>query len=193
MTLCNNCGVDKPESSFHKDKSKPAGRHGICKECRCLKAKGYRKRFADKLREVERRRSEARKPQKLDYNKRYYQANRDAIISQVKEYRAHNSGAIKVAIRRWQQRNRAKVNATCAFRHAAKLRAIPAWANKFFMEEAYALAKLREKCTGIKWHVDHIVPLQSRIVCGLHCEQNLRVIPAVENLSKHNRYWPDMP
>lgn len=75
----------------------------------------------------------------------------------------------------------------------SKITATPAWANTFFMEEAYALAKLRTAVTGIKWHVDHIVPVRSRLVCGLHCEANLQVITARQNLSKGNRIWPDMP
>ena len=74
-----------------------------------------------------------------------------------------------------------------------KLNAIPAWANKFFIEEAYHLAKLREKMCGGVWHVDHIVPLKSKVVCGLHVEHNLRVIPGTDNIKKGNRYWPDMP
>lgn len=41
-------------------------------------------------------------------------------------------------------------------------------------------------------HVDHIVPLQSNWVCGLHCEANLRVIPGAENESKRNFWWPQM-
>jgi hypothetical protein len=73
------------------------------------------------------------------------------------------------------------------------LKATPAWANKFFITEAYHLAKLREKICGGKWHVDHIVPLKSAIVCGLHVENNLRVIPGAENSVKGNRHWPDMP
>lgn len=41
--------------------------------------------------------------------------------------------------------------------------------------------------TGIPHQVDHIVPLQSKIVCGLHVEHNLRVITATENARKKNK------
>ena len=40
--------------------------------------------------------------------------------------------------------------------------------------------------------VDHIVPLNHPYVSGLHNEFNLRVITALENAKKSNKYWPDM-
>ena len=53
--------------------------------------------------------------------------------------------------------------------------------------EAHDLRKLRNKTTGIVWHVDHILPLKGKNICGLHIWSNLQVIPAKVNLSKGNR------
>ena len=78
-------------------------------------------------------------------------------------------------------------------RRDLRRKATPSWANKFFISEIYDLARGRTKVMGVKWQVDHIVPLKNDLVCGLHVEQNLRVVLATENRSKKNRYWPDMP
>ena len=58
---------------------------------------------------------------------------------------------------------------------------------EFVFDEAYDLAKSREKLFGFKWHVDHIIPLNGKNVSGLHVWNNLQVIPAVVNLSKGNK------
>lgn len=93
----------------------------------------------------------------------------------------------------WRKKFSARRVAQARKRRIELLNAQPSWAIKFFMDEAYKLADLRTKMTGSKWQVDHIVPLKSRKVCGLHVHNNLRVIPAIDNNRKGNRHWPDMP
>lgn len=78
-------------------------------------------------------------------------------------------------------------------RQRVKGRATPTWADIDRIREVYMAAQWLTSITGIVHHVDHIVPLTSDLVCGLHVENNLQVLPGPENLRKHNRAWHDMP
>lgn len=108
-------------------------------------------------------------------------------------WRKKNLAAKAKLSREYAKRYPERMNARNALRRAARKGAIPQWANTEFMREVYDLARLRTKLTGIQWHVDHIVPLRSRLVCGLHWERNLQVIPAKHNLQKNNLSWEGMP
>lgn len=111
-------------------------------------------------------------------------------------YRAANREKVLEMQRAWYRANVPKQLAYNASRRAQTCQAAAAFQdefNTFVIAEAFALSDLRSRATGITWHVDHIVPLKSKIVCGLHCAANIRVIPASENWSKGNRRWPHMP
>lgn len=72
-------------------------------------------------------------------------------------------------------------------------KAMPKWANTFFIQEIYALARLRTKLFDLIFHVDHIIPLRGKLVCGLHVENNLQILPEKENLRKSNHLsWEGM-
>jgi len=69
----------------------------------------------------------------------------------------------------------------------------PDWcANHSDFKKIYHEAKRLRKM-GKDVHVDHIVPICSPIVCGLHVPWNLEIIPAKTNMSKSNNMWPGHP
>ena len=73
---------------------------------------------------------------------------------------------------------------------AARTQSVPSWYGEWdelVLLEANALAAERAECTGIAWHVDHMIPLKAKGVCGLHCAANIQVIPATLNTHKCNR------
>ena len=109
------------------------------------------------------------------------------------EYAHGRNARIKIISAKYRKNNTEKVNARTALRRARQDRAVPGWANHFFINEIYDLARLRTRYLGVKHHVDHIVPMHHSVVCGLHVEHNLRVIPEIDNIRKKNLFWPDMP
>jgi hypothetical protein len=122
--------------------------------------------------------------------RRWRLANPDAESASKTAYRIKNPYKVALANRLWAQRNRGKRNAIEACRRAAKLRATPQWVERSRIQDIYTEVDRRSKTEGVVYHVDHIVPLQSEFVCGLHCLSNLQIIPGKENISKGNRTWP---
>jgi hypothetical protein len=133
-------------------------------------------------------------PEKTALNKRNSRINNKEKYNQRSiDWCLKNSERRKQQSKNYADKNRATIHANTRRRQINKLKAVAAWGNKFFIEEAYSLAALRTKIFGYKWEVDHIVPLQSKLVCGLHVEHNLQVISRNANRKKSNHYWPDMP
>lgn len=85
----------------------------------------------------------------------------------------------------WTRSNKHKINAIQAKRRSAKINATPRWMTAMdflLIKEIYKAAAI------LSMHVDHIVPLQGKNVCGLHVPWNLQPLPAAQNIKKSNRY-----
>ncbi len=163
MKICTRCKELKPLERYGK---KTAARDGLtceCKVCNSYRARKRREIHSEQVREWTR----SWRLRNKDHIAAYEKANRASATSRLAKYRA------------------SKLKATVQFEDIEF--------NDFVISEFYDLAKLRTAATKINWHVDHIVPLQSEIVCGFHYYTNLRVITAKENQMKSNKYWKDMP
>lgn len=69
--------------------------------------------------------------------------------------------------------------------------ATPEWRDKEAITAVYTERDLRSTLSGEPYHVDHIIPIQGKMVCGLHVHNNLQVLPARENLEKNNSFDVD--
>ncbi len=124
----------------------------------------------------------AKNPEKYaEHMRHHYERNKEELKARAMAYYLEN----KVALRPF-------LAAASMRRAAKKALAIPAWADHRAIRAIYEEAAKVTKETGVRHNVDHIVPLQSKKVCGLHCEANLRILERIENISKGNRFWPDM-
>lgn len=192
MKVCTKCGTEKPLTEFYRQGHRL---RTDCKACVIARSDAWRRIHPERKRAISIKWYRAHKDTEnaKQRARRKANPNRAGEAMRMRAWRKANPEKAKAECARWAKANPAWCAAKRMRRHAAKLRAVPKWVNNFFVEEIYDLAARRTKVMGFKWQVDHIVPLQSPLVCGLHVEHNLQVIPAIENLKKHNRIWPDMP
>ena len=147
-----------------------------------------------------------RRQAQIEFSKQYYIKNKKQISQTKKEYRDANKEIIattkKLNYEKYKEKhlaqkkeyralNKGKINALNAARKKVIKQQTPKWVgttDKWFILETYELAALRTEMFGFSWNVDHIIPLQGKIVSGLHVPNNLQVIPAIENIRKKNKY-----
>lgn len=203
---CSKCGGTKLMELFNKSSRSKMGRTSHCKACRKEARENnkeaiaaQRKAYYEANKEVlltEAKQDRQENPEKYKAKEAAkYLRHQDDIKARVLDYQKRKPEVYRKAGKKYREDNPHLGRAKTAKRRAAKLRATPVWGNsefeQFYIAELYHLAQLRGEA-GIPCHVDHIVPLISKLVCGLHCAANLRILPAKENESKGNRFWPDM-
>lgn len=123
--------------------------------------------------------------------KLWAEANPETIKKSQDEYRTLNKELLNVKSKLFREVNKEYYAKKRSDRRVKEVSATPSWVDKeeeFLIQEVFSLAKLRTITTKLKWEVDHIVPLQGKLVCGLHTIGNLQVIPREVNRSKSNSF-----
>jgi 5-methylcytosine-specific restriction endonuclease McrA len=185
--VCSKCEEEKELSKefFYRNARKRAGFELTCKVCHRARVNQY----ADANRERVRVRNRVA-------GKKWRDANHDHERARLRAYYHSEAGRKNRQEHAEIYRNLPSAKARRADRQsrreALKKVATPIWASSQYMKLWYELAKAEAERVGQPVHVDHIVPLQHENVCGLHCEQNMQLLTADENLSKSNRIWPGM-
>lgn len=148
---------------------------------KAIKDRKYRQANLEEIAAKKRAYREANQEKIAAKKRADYLANQDKVCVRTRAWREANPVKNAANIRDWLQSRPGYHNAATRKRDAKKLRATPAWANKDLIYSFYRMAKV----FGLE--VDHIVPLQSRIVCGLHVEHNLQLLTREENTRKGNK------
>jgi len=106
--------------------------------------------------------------------KEWHRINKDKVVQLNKAYHQRMKGNIEYLAKRRHHE---------ALRRARKLQATPKWLSK---EQIQTIKDIYFKCP-IGYHVDHIVPLSSKEVNGLHVPWNLQYLPGIVNKIKSNK------
>lgn len=200
MRLCPRCSGTKPDGEFGV---RPNGRAlTYCKPCTVDYRREWYLKNADRVRGKTRAWAAANKVRKAESDRIYRIENRERVDSKRRaRYPAYKARALENS-RRWYLKNRDKADAASKrwirenpeyvaarsrILKTKRKQAAVKWADRHAVASFYREAKRLTGETGIPHEVDHIFPLVSPFVCGLHCESNLRVVPRAVNRSKGNR------
>lgn len=163
----------------------------------CLKEQNpnYEKEKYAKNRETQKSYRLKNKDIRSAQSKEWYLKNHSHALEYAKKYSLN----VPVMKKRAQARknyinNKSTFIANVAKSRAAKLKRTPPWLSESDKRELrliYKIAARVSKETGIKYHVDHKIPLQGEFVSGLHVPDNLQLLKASENLLKSNNFIPE--
>lgn len=181
LIICKKCKEEKNEESFYFRKDTGKYRPE-CKQCWNINVLAWKKNNKDLVRKYVRKSC-----------KKAYDACPEKYKEKTRKKRAQNPDRYKEIVNKSNKKRyyenyaqeRARLNNLSASRRSA----VPKWLTaiqKAMIQEFYDLAKARETQTGVKYHVDHIIPINGENICGLHVPWNLQILTASDNCSKKN-------
>lgn len=182
LKTCNKCRQEKDTSLFYANKRMKDGLNTFCIACH----------KADNVeRKAKNRNNAAFKQEEAEYKKDYRSRTVLQRSVYMLEWRNRNKDRTLLYGKNYRAANKSKYAFLTQKRKIDLLHRTPAWLTEddlWIIAEAYDLAALRTKVTGVLHHVDHIIPLRGKTVSGLHTPNNIRVITWKENQRKTNKF-----
>lgn len=169
VLMCRGCLIQKPTADFYRQAQARSGFNGLCKVCW----------------------------------KKDCQSRRDRNGSKTKEYRkAEYAAALakgsrkRMAPQKYGRDPTARPRALAKYggKRRSRTRTLSTELDAFVFDEAVRLRIKRGQMTGIRWSLDHVIPLHHTMASGLHNAFNIQVVPLRWNELKRNQsmdaYWP---
>ena len=174
MKQCRKCSSILEYSSFTKKVDTADGYNNLCRVCK-NQSRNKSKDAATRLRWTANNKEHI-----LAYDRNRYSRKRDDINKNRRQHRLDNIDVMR-------ERDRA-VYATKHIRFKSRTPSSLSPLHLGGIQYIYKEARSMNVQGGIQYHVDHIVPLNGKLVSGLHVPWNLQIIPADENLRKGNTF-----
>ena len=197
MKRCSKCLEEKPILAFHTKKTGRDGHSAYCKKCAATMCAEYRAANADRMKAQAAAMRAANRARLAEQSREYARANAESVRARNRAYYHANKERRSAENRAWRAAQSERLReyaaspkgrAKTAARRAARSQATVAWADKAAIAAFYAKAVQLTLDTGIPHEVDHIVPLRSKVVCGLHVHTNLQILTEEQNIMKRNKF-----
>lgn len=187
--VCIDCANEKPVNDFPKNPRMDDGHLNRCKPCEYARIEEWKKRNKGRVKFL-RDRWRKNNPEQFKQHLVKYQSKTVEKRGAARRSRYANNREKELAkCKAYQKGNVEYQSRKNATRRAAHTKATPKWLTaiqKAQIAEFYEISKAKSVQTGIKQHVDHIVPLRGKIATGLHVPWNMQVLTGVENNKKFN-------
>jgi 5-methylcytosine-specific restriction endonuclease McrA len=193
MKCCGRCKEHKPLEAFTSAPKASDGKHSYCKSCVNSYRRANQSRYraaqkkweienAERILEVNRKRRSTEHFKILSYG--YGVKYRKKYAQKIKEKKRAFYAAHPELRRAEYERNKERYIAAAYERHHKIKGLTPENADRKVIQTFYSLAKELTFRTGIRYEVDHIIPISKG---GLHHQSNLRVVTMDENRRKGDR------